>query len=89
MAKPNTTELIEAIASDIGESVYIDIAKWHPLFERCSLAHRCGGTAICLTILQQCEGRQSFTNSAIYSGQNWRRQAGNPFGRFVAESEFG
>ena len=29
MAKPNTTELIEAIASDIGESVYIDIAKWH------------------------------------------------------------
>ena len=29
MAKPNTTELIEALASDIGESVYIDIAKWH------------------------------------------------------------
>jgi hypothetical protein len=29
MAKTNTTELLEALASDIGESVYIDIAKWH------------------------------------------------------------
>lgn len=29
MAKPNTTELIEAIASEIGENVYMDIAKWH------------------------------------------------------------
>jgi hypothetical protein len=29
MAKPNTTELIEAIAAEIGENVYIDIAKWH------------------------------------------------------------
>ena len=29
MAKPNTTEVIEAIASEIGENVYIDIAKWH------------------------------------------------------------
>lgn len=29
MAKPNTTELLEALASEIGESVYIDVAKWH------------------------------------------------------------
>lgn len=29
MAKQSTTELIEAIAAEIGESVYIDIAKWH------------------------------------------------------------
>jgi hypothetical protein len=29
MAKTNTTELLEALASDIGENVYIDIAKWH------------------------------------------------------------
>ena len=29
MAKPNTTEIIEAIAAEIGESVYMDIAKWH------------------------------------------------------------
>ncbi len=29
MAKPNTTEVIEAIAAEIGENVYIDIAKWH------------------------------------------------------------
>lgn len=29
MAKPNTSEIIEALASEIGESVYIDVAKWH------------------------------------------------------------
>lgn len=29
MAKPNTSETIEAIAADIGENVYLDIAKWH------------------------------------------------------------
>ncbi len=29
MAQPNTTELIEAIAAEIGENVYIDVAKWH------------------------------------------------------------
>ena len=29
MAKTNTTELLETLAAKIGESVYIDIAKWH------------------------------------------------------------
>ena len=29
MAQPNTSELMEAIAADIGENVYLDIAKWH------------------------------------------------------------
>lgn len=29
MAQTNTTELLEALASEIGEAVYIDIAKWH------------------------------------------------------------
>ncbi|MBG1267885.1 DUF3181 family protein [Nostoc sp. WHI] len=29
MAKANTTELLEALAAEIGENVYIDIAKWH------------------------------------------------------------
>ncbi|MHC5598986.1 MAG: DUF3181 family protein [Nostoc sp.] len=29
MAKTNTTELLEALAAEIGESVYIDVAKWH------------------------------------------------------------
>lgn len=29
MAQINTTELLEALASEIGENVYIDIAKWH------------------------------------------------------------
>ena len=29
MAKTNTTELLETLAAEIGESVYIDIAKWH------------------------------------------------------------
>ena len=29
MANLNTTEVIEAIASEIGENVYLDIAKWH------------------------------------------------------------
>jgi hypothetical protein len=29
MAKTNTTEVIEAIAAEIGENVYIDVAKWH------------------------------------------------------------
>lgn len=29
MAKANTTELLEALAAEIGDTVYIDIAKWH------------------------------------------------------------
>lgn len=29
MADLDTTELIEAIAAEIGENIYIDIAKWH------------------------------------------------------------
>ncbi|MBD2337058.1 DUF3181 family protein [Calothrix sp. FACHB-156] len=29
MAKNNTTELLEALAAEIGENVYMDIAKWH------------------------------------------------------------
>lgn len=29
MAKQNNAEVIEAIAAEIGESVYMDIAKWH------------------------------------------------------------
>jgi len=26
---PNTTQAIESLAAEIGENVYIDIAKWH------------------------------------------------------------
>jgi hypothetical protein len=29
MAKTNTTEAIEALAAEIGENIYIDLAKWH------------------------------------------------------------
>ena len=29
MAKQSNTEVIEALASEIGENVYMDIAKWH------------------------------------------------------------
>jgi hypothetical protein len=29
MAKTNTSEAIEALAAEIGENIYIDIAKWH------------------------------------------------------------
>lgn len=29
MAKINTTEVLEALAAEIGETVYMDIAKWH------------------------------------------------------------
>lgn len=29
MANSTTSEIIEALAAEIGESVYIDIAKWH------------------------------------------------------------
>jgi len=29
MAKANTREMIEALAAEIGENVYMDIAKWH------------------------------------------------------------
>jgi Protein of unknown function (DUF3181) len=29
MAKTNTTEAIETLAAEIGENVYMDIAKWH------------------------------------------------------------
>ncbi|WP_250122907.1 DUF3181 family protein [Chroococcidiopsis sp. CCMEE 29] len=29
MVKANTREIIEALAAEIGENVYMDIAKWH------------------------------------------------------------
>lgn len=29
MAKLNTTEAIETLAAEIGENIYIDVAKWH------------------------------------------------------------
>ena len=29
MANSNTTEIIESLAAEIGENVYIDVAKWH------------------------------------------------------------
>jgi len=29
MAQSNTTENIEALAAEIGQNIYIDIAKWH------------------------------------------------------------
>lgn len=29
MARTNTTETIEALAAEIGQNIYIDIAKWH------------------------------------------------------------
>ena len=29
MSQSNTTELLESLAAEIGENVYIDIAKWH------------------------------------------------------------
>ena len=29
MAKMNTTEAIEDLAAEIGDNVYIDVAKWH------------------------------------------------------------
>jgi hypothetical protein len=29
MARTNTTESIEALAAEIGQNVYMDIAKWH------------------------------------------------------------
>ncbi len=29
MARTNTNEAIESLAAEIGENVYIDVAKWH------------------------------------------------------------
>ncbi|MBD2084850.1 DUF3181 family protein [Trichocoleus sp. ST-U3] len=29
MARTNTSEAIESLAAEIGENVYIDVAKWH------------------------------------------------------------
>lgn len=29
MATTNTTEAIEALAAEIGENIFIDVAKWH------------------------------------------------------------
>ena len=29
MAKTNTSEAIESLAAEIGERIYIDVAKWH------------------------------------------------------------
>jgi hypothetical protein len=29
MAKTSSTEAIEALAAEIGENIYIDVAKWH------------------------------------------------------------
>jgi hypothetical protein len=38
MAQTNTTEIIEALAAEIGDNIYIDIAKWH-LFLRDAKIH--------------------------------------------------
>ncbi|NJL37497.1 MAG: DUF3181 family protein [Leptolyngbyaceae cyanobacterium SL_5_9] len=29
MAQPSRTEAIESLAAEIGENIYIDVAKWH------------------------------------------------------------
>lgn len=29
MASANSTEMLEALAAEIGENIYMDIAKWH------------------------------------------------------------
>ena len=29
MARTNTSEAIESLAAEIGENIYIDVAKWH------------------------------------------------------------
>lgn len=29
MTRTNTTQAIEALAAEIGENIYIDVAKWH------------------------------------------------------------
>ena len=39
MTKTNTTELLETLAAEIGESVYIDIAKWHLYLADAKLHH--------------------------------------------------
>jgi hypothetical protein len=38
MAQTNTTEIVEALAAEIGDNIYIDIAKWH-LFLRDAKIH--------------------------------------------------
>jgi hypothetical protein len=38
MAQTNTTEIIEALAAEIGDNIYIDIARWH-LFLRDAKIH--------------------------------------------------
>ena len=39
MAYSNTSEAIEALAQDIAENVYIDIAKWHLYLGDAKLNH--------------------------------------------------
>lgn len=38
MARTNTTEAIENLAAEIGQNVYIDIAKWHLYLSDAKLA---------------------------------------------------
>lgn len=37
MARSNTAEVIESLAAEIGENVYIDVAKWHLYLENAHL----------------------------------------------------
>ncbi|OLP16460.1 thylakoid-associated protein [Leptolyngbya sp. 'hensonii'] len=37
MARSNTTELLEALAAELGENIYLDIAKWHLHLENAKL----------------------------------------------------
>ncbi|MFM7409155.1 MAG: DUF3181 family protein [Cuspidothrix sp.] len=39
MAKINTSELLENLAAEIGENIYIDIAKWHLYLSNAKLHH--------------------------------------------------
>lgn len=39
MVKINSTELLESLASEIGDNVYMDIAKWHLYLTDAKLHH--------------------------------------------------
>ena len=39
MAKINTSELLENLAAEIGENIYIDISKWHLYLADAKLHH--------------------------------------------------
>jgi hypothetical protein len=70
MAKTNTTEAIEALAAEIGENIYIDVAKWHLYLREAHLHTTLAEQLYPLLTSKQCVRRPRCQKSSKISPSN-------------------